>query len=61
MLGVLEQSVCPALKPLRAYCKSSPYAVAKKEWEIKGVQKYHHDASTVAAVGEKAHPGTKQH
>jgi len=43
------------------YHKSSPYAVVKKGWEIKGVQTYHHDASTVAAaVGEKAHPGTKR-
>jgi len=34
------------------------HAVVKKEWEIKGVQRYHHDASTVApAVGEKAHLG----
>jgi len=33
----------------------------KKEWEIKGEQRKHHDASTVAiAVGEKAHLGMKQ-
>ena len=35
--GVPQRSVCLALKPLRAYRKSSPYVVVKKEWEIKGV------------------------
>jgi len=34
--------------------------VVKKEWRHKGVQRKHHDASTVAAaVGEKAHFGRK--
>jgi len=55
-----QKSLCLTLKPLRVYRKSSPYAVVKKEWEIKGVQRYS-DASTVAAtVGEKARLGTKQ-
>ena len=31
--------LCLALKQLRVYRKSSPYAVVKKEWEIKGVQR----------------------
>ena len=30
---------CLALKPFRVYHKSSPYAVVKKEWEIKEVQR----------------------
>ena len=42
------RSLCLALKPLCVYRKSSPYAVVKKEWEIKGVQRYHHGASTVS-------------
>ena len=34
--------------------------VAKKEWEHKGLQRQHHDASTVAAaVREEAHLGMK--
>ena len=42
------------LKPFRVYRKSSPYAVVKKEWEIKGVQRQYPNASTAAAVvGEK--------
>jgi len=36
---VPQQSLCLALKPLRVYRKSSPYAIVKKEWEIKGVQR----------------------
>jgi len=37
--GMPQRSVCLALKSLRVYHKSSPYAVVKKEWEIKGVQR----------------------
>ena len=61
-IEVLQQSLCLALKPLCVYWKLSPYKVVKKEWEIKGIQRQHHDTtSTVAgAVGEKAHLGTKQ-
>jgi len=47
---VPHRSFCPILKPFRVYHKSSLYTAVKKEWEIKGVQRQHPDASTVAAV-----------
>ena len=41
-------------------CLSQIVTLVNNEWESKGVQSWHHDSSTVAAaVGEKAHLGTK--